>query len=234
MRQLRIHRLNHTLLALTDQLVPRHCAGCSLALLPEERHLCPNCLAQLPRTGYGAHPTSNEVFRRFAGLAPVSQAASGYFYQPNSRMQCAIYQLKYAYRPALGVFLGRLLAHELGETIAKGAAALVPVPLHPKRRRLRGYNQSEQLAKGLSLSWGIPVRTDLVVRRVATATQTQRSRTERFVAMATAFQAISNPPSSLVVVDDVVTTGATLAGVLQALASAGTTELRVVSLAVTQ
>ncbi|MDX2061636.1 MAG: phosphoribosyltransferase family protein [Bacteroidia bacterium] len=220
-------------LALADWFFPRLCAGCERPLTLDERQLCPTCLADLARTGYANQPTANELYRRVAALAPVTQAAAGFHFEAESRLQHIVHTLKYSYRPALGVYLGALLAHELGPGLAQGAQALVPVPLYPRRLAQRGYNQAERLASGMAQVWRLPVLPHAARRLRPTGTQTGLSRSARFENMEGAFAA-ALPPGlhTLVVVDDVATTGATLLAVLLALERAGATDLRVVTLGV--
>jgi ComF family protein len=226
------HWLQETTTALADLLYPRLCAGCGSALSPTERQICPSCLAQLPRTGYSFRPTDNEIRRRFAAQVPVSHAAAGFVFEAEGRLQHIIHHLKYHYRPSLGVHLGELLAHETSADFGVGADALVPVPLHPRKQAQRGYNQSERLAVGLGRVWGTPVAARCVQRTIFTASQTGKTRPERFANMEGAFVAKAVEGKCVIVVDDVVTTGATLAAVLQALHAAGAAELRVLTLAV--
>lgn len=225
-------RLPDWVSALGDLILPRSCAGCKQALLPEEQFLCPSCLSRLPRTGFSNFPQTNEVFRKFAAEYAISGASANYFFEGDGILQHVVHTLKYSYRPSLGVFLGRLMAHETGKAFASGVDAIIPVPLHPAKFAKRGYNQATQLAKGLSEAWDVPVVTDLVRRTRATDSQTAKNRDERFSNMQEAFTARASHYRHILVVDDVVTTGATLSGVLSALQAAGYPSYCVLTLAV--
>jgi len=152
-------------------------------------------------------------------------------------VQALIHALKYKNRPDVGHEVGRVFGPGLlSNHSLKGAHAFVPVPLHPDKQQKRGYNQSEELAKGFAASMNIPVWSHALSRKVATATQTKKSRTDRWENVKEVF-CVENPETiagkDLILVDDVVTTGATIEACAQALLDAGCNSVALLALAFT-
>jgi ComF family protein len=161
-----------------------------------------------------------------------------YKFAKQSRVQHILHALKYKQQPELGEMLGRLYGHDLLEAEFKDSFDLiVPVPLHSSRRRIRGYNQSEEFGKGLSQMLGIPCDDSCMKRDAKTETQTQKSKLSRWENVNKIFQVVNPAPISsrkILLVDDVVTTGATLEACGQALLDAGCGQLSFACIAATQ
>lgn len=219
--------LGHGLLAL---LYPSRCLGChrptDAAGVPgntlAQQPLCPRCLARLPR------PEPEEVAAQLARLGPPAEALDAAFalwrFDKGAVLQTVQHALKYGDRPAYGVALGKVL----GEALADAAAAwrldaVVPVPLHRTRALERGYNQSAQLAEGVSATLALPCRPSLLARPRPTRSQTRLSRTARWQNVAGAFTSPEGEAAGLrlLLLDDVLTTGATATAAAQALRAAG-------------
>jgi ComF family protein len=165
---------------------------------------------------------------------PIFQhACAGLEFHQGGSVQRLIHVMKYEQRPDLARHLGRLLGEELKPaTWWRGYDALVPVPLHPRRQRRRGYNQSEWLAQGLRAEMNLPVRLDLARRLRNTRSQTGLSRDEREANVADAF--VAEPAAAglrLLLVDDVVTTGATLLSLASSFVRVGVGGLGILVLA---
>lgn len=144
----------------------------------------------------------------------VEHACSFFYFRKGSRYRKLLHMLKYQGRKDIGVFLGRQFGLELKSSeLYKPITSIIPVPLHPKRFKERGYNQAEAIARGLSEAMGVPVVTDVLLRNIYTQTQTKKTRMERMQNIAGAFT-ICNPEKieggHVLLVDDVITTGATL------------------------
>lgn len=144
----------------------------------------------------------------------VEHACSFFYFRKGSRYRKLLHMLKYQGREDIGVFLGRQFGLELKSSeLYKPITSIIPVPLHPKRFKERGYNQAEAIARGLSEAMGVPVVTDVLLRNIYTQTQTKKTRMERMQNIAGAFT-ICNPEKiaggHVLLVDDVITTGATL------------------------
>jgi ComF family protein len=194
------------------------CYACDRTLVSQERYVCLSCLSQLQETGFHAHPTDNELYRRLGGRVPLAGATSLYFFDKGGKLQALIQALKYHDAPQLGRFLGRELGERLAQSeFATEAEVLVPVPLHPSKQRQRGYNQAERIARGMAEVLGLPLRSDLLRRSRKTEAQARRAGTARWENVSGAFTARLPLPTGLILVDDVITTGATLEACIQAL-----------------
>lgn len=166
----------------------------------------------MPRTHYETCP-GNPVEQMFWGKIPVERATSYFFYNKGSDFRFILHQLKYHGCKELGEAMGRMMACELLRSgFFETIDCIIPVPLHEKKQQLRGYNQSEWIARGISAATGIPVNTTAVVREKDTETQTRKSMSERwenvdgiFVLLQPALFANKH----VLIVDDVLTTGAT-------------------------
>jgi len=192
---------------------PRICSACGNTLFKHEDILCTYCLHQLPKTNF-CHEENNPVFRTFWGRVPLNHASSMYFFAKGGKVQHLMHQLKYKGKKEIGVYLGTLLGNELKMSpFYADVGVIIPVPLHPKRKRKRGYNQSEMIARGLAQSLDRPYDIHTLVRTYASETQTKKSRFRRWENVKEIFdlkdyQHLIN--RHVLLVDDVVTTGATL------------------------
>ena len=193
-------------------LFPHVCAGCGSDLLNEESLLCIRCMADLPETNFQAH-INNPVEKIFWGRLPLVSAAAGYYFKKESLLQQLIHQFKYKGNKDLGLQLGRMLGKYLVRSDRFNADALVPLPLFPVKERKRGYNQATVLCEGMAETMKIPVLKNAIIRPQHTETQTKKGRIERWENMEGKFvlqdtTVIDN--KHLLLVDDVITTGATL------------------------
>lgn len=191
---------------------PDTCAACGDILHRNEALLCYPCLVSLPLTGFHRDP-ENEVARMFWGRVPLQQATAFMFFSKDSRYRRILHELKYRGRPEAGLIMGRLFGSSLRETDFVTADVIHPIPLHPARFRFRGYNQSTLIARGMAEAMGIPLAGDLITRRVDSRTQTRRHRYDRWENVRHIFrcehpEALKN--RHILLVDDVITTGATL------------------------
>jgi ComF family protein len=169
------------------------------------------CLLELGETKFHASATDNELYYRLAGKVPLAGASALFFFDKRGRFKRITQALKYGNRPQVGTFLGQYYGEKLRDAqLLNHANAIVPVPLHRSRMAERGYNQSEKIAQGLEKALGIPLVTDALARNVKTKTQTKKSQTERWENVEDAFEMRKPLSGHLILVDDVVTTGATL------------------------
>lgn len=220
--------------ALLSLFFPRSCAACGAALQEGEDAVCMSCLCALSRTGLHLEK-DNCVERLFWARIPLVRATSFMYYHKGSGSSRLLHLLKYGGRKDLGVFLGRLMAAELQDSgFFNGVDALIPLPLHPRKQRSRGYNQSECLARGLSDVTGIPVLTGCVKRLKDTETQTHKSVSARLENVRGVF-ALSDAGmlqgKHVLLVDDVLTTGATSVACADALRQAEGIRISVLTLA---
>lgn len=216
---------------------PRYCRGCDDALVRGEELICTRCMIEMPRSGYHLDPC-NPFFTKFRGRIPVRYVMTLFKFVKGSRVQHLLHALKYRNQPELGVTLGRIYGQDLVQSDFRGAFDLiVPVPLHPSRRRSRGYNQSEEFGKGMGEILGVECTDRLMRRTQRTTTQTRRSRLKRWENVSSVFEVVR--PDAIrtrrvLLVDDVVTTGATLEACGGSLVRAGCGELSIACIASTQ
>jgi len=194
-------------------IFPHHCEGCGTDVLQDEQLLCAECLHQLPATNYFAI-TGNPVEKMFYGRMKVELAGAGYYFTKESLVQHLIHQLKYKGNKDVGYYLGRLIGHQLKESARFDTIdVLVPLPLNSKKEFKRGYNQAAIISEGIAAIWQKPIVKDAVVRTVFTETQTHQDRIHRWQNMNGVF-AIEDEKAlkgkHILLVDDIVTTGATL------------------------
>ncbi len=213
-------------------LYPRPCLACSGPLVRGEEILCSQCLSDLPKTN-SHHFDFNAIDARFAGRLPVKQAWAFLTFRKGGLVQHLLHQLKYNNHPEIGIALGRMFGHEITQYGFDPFDLIVPVPLHESRKRKRGYNQSAKLAEGLSDSLGSPWSETVAVRNVGNATQTRLSRSDRWKNVRDVFQVAAEGlmGKRILLVDDIITTGATLEACGQRLVDAGCAALSVACLA---
>ena len=191
---------------------PRCCLVCGGPLAKGEECLCTRCNIALPRTGY--HRIKNNLVEQlFLGKIPLERATAYFFYQRGSDFCHIIHQLKYGGQKEIGEAMGRYMAAELlSSGFFEGIDMLVPVPLHKKKEKLRGYNQSEWIARGVSQVVGLPVDVSSVIREKHTDTQTRKSTYERWENVDGIFR-LRHPENfvgkHVLIIDDVLTTGST-------------------------
>lgn len=192
---------------------PNVCPGCGNILLRSEDTVCLGCQALLPRTGYESD-ANNPLARMFYGRIPFKAVASIFFFAKQGKVQHIIHSLKYHHNAEAGIFLGREMGKVLKDApLFHDADYLIPIPLHPKRQRSRGYNQSEMIARGIAEVTGIEVSTRHLLRSVNTATQTKKTRQERWDNVKDIFTLSHDEELTdkyVIIIDDVLTTGATL------------------------
>lgn len=192
---------------------PHICMGCGSDLLKHDNLLCPRCMNNLPQTNYAQH-ANNPIEKIFWGRIPLAAAHSEFYFAKESLIQQLIHLLKYKGNQDIGIYLGEMMGQSLlNSNRFKNLDYLVPLPLYPDKERKRGYNQAAVICKGMSEIMQVPVLTGNVNRRRFTETQTKKHRRERWENVADSFvvtdkEALRN--KNILLVDDVITTGATL------------------------
>jgi len=207
---------------LAGLFLPRRCAGCDAGLLGFEQCLCLICESDLPRTRFHDDPL-NSVEQLFRGKVELVAASAFLHFAPTGMVQRMLHRLKYQHDMQLGMMLGRSMADDLKDSSRfADVDALLAVPLHPRKEHIRGYNQSQVLVNGMRQRWPLPSIGKGLVRVVRTPSQTKRSRLDRWLNVKEAFH-LPDPEllrgKHVLLVDDVVTTGATLEGCVKALAT---------------
>lgn len=193
---------------------PDTCSMCKRSLYRFEDQICRFCEVQLPLADYHLMPYENDLKQKISGLAEVGRVLAFLRFAKKGRSQKLLHQLKYKNKPNLGVMLGNRYGRLLLENgYANTWDYVIPVPLHPQKLRRRGYNQSECFAQGLADTLGLEVALGLS-RNTNTSTQTSKSRLERWKNVDRVFEmskAELFADKRILLVDDVLTTGATLA-----------------------
>jgi ComF family protein len=194
-------------------LFPRLCYGCGNHLLRNENLICTGCYVIIPRTNYHTVP-GNPVAKLFWGRCLIEKAAAFSYYNKGSRIRNLIHNMKYKGIKEIGYELGRIYALSLrADGFTSDIDVIIPVPLHPSRRRARGFNQSELISEGISEVTSIPVWAATLIRVKVSQTQTRRSRFERWTNVEGIFSIVDSEllrGKHILLVDDVITTGSTI------------------------
>lgn len=192
---------------------PHNCEGCGTDILFDDQFLCARCIHALPKTKF-FDTRNNPVEKLFYGRLNIAQAGAAFYFTKESLLQHLLVQLKYSGNQEAGYFLGRMMGYALSKAERFDEIdLLVPLALNPKKEFIRGYNQAELICEGISDVWKRPVCPDAVTRIRFTETQTHQNRVSRWQNMEGVF-AITQPEAlvnkHILLVDDVITTGATL------------------------
>lgn len=215
---------------------PDICQACGTTLSQKENHFCTSCLHHLPYTNFHLD-ADNRLAKQFWGRVNIDSAAAFLYFNKGGHVQNIMHQLKYNNQPQVGIAVGELYGRELKETAAfKKPQAIIPVPLHPHKLEKRGYNQSEQFAIGLSEVLNIPVYTDILSRNAERESQAAKNRSSRFENMQRVFTASPNAENleHVFLVDDTITTGATLEACVIALQEIGINKVQILGIAFTE
>jgi ComF family protein len=194
-------------------LFPRLCYACGNHLMRNENLICTECYVLIPRTNYHI-AEDNPVAQLFWGRCIIDKAAAFSYYNKGSRIRNLIHNMKYKGIREIGIELGRIYALSLKSSgFTKDIDLIIPVPLHPVKKRTRGFNQSEIISMGIADVTGLPVDTKSLVRTTVSETQTKRSRYERWTNVEGIFHVIDPQTimnKHVLLVDDVITTGSTI------------------------
>lgn len=210
------------------------CVGCDTPLVDGEKLICTSCWYHLPHTRAHAD-RQNSSARQMWGRVRIEAVTSYWYFRDASRVKRIIHHLKYRNRPEIGTEVGIRYGKILADTAPFNRAdIIVPVPLHPKKLRARGYNQSAFFANGLARSMRLPVVENGITRRRTTKSQTHKNRYERYENMLKTFEATdidSIAGQHVLLVDDVLTTGATLEACASTLLENGAAKVSAVTMA---
>ena len=192
---------------------PKNCPACGRPLRLFGANICGRCSQNLPETHFFEAP-NNPIEKIFYGRLPISAGAAAWYFHKNSALQALLFQLKYKSNKEVGLFIGKQMGALLAASERFASIdALIPVPLHPQAHSKRGFNQAAIICEGIGQVWHKPVLTSAIARIKHTSTQTKQTRAERWDNMENAFTI--NDPSAiagkhLLLIDDVITTGATI------------------------
>ena len=215
---------------------PRYCLSCSTSLVGGEETLCTRCIINLPKANYALD--DNPIKDRLMGRLPLTYGLVYLKLKKGGVVQKMLHQLKYNHHPEIGVKLGKVFGRELKESgLTDAFDLIIPVPLHATRKRKRGYNQSAKFAEGLGYALDVPWDETISVRKQRTKTQTNKSKLERWENVKDVFS-LANMTSvagkRVLLVDDVITTGATLEACGSHLVKSGCAQISVACIAEAQ
>jgi len=216
-------------------IYPNNCMACGNNLFRNERLICTSCLFHLPKTNFHL-VTDNPISQIFWGRCKINTAASAYFFTKAGKVQHLVHQLKYKGKKEIGIFIGEMYGKELLQSpdFIK-SEVIIPVPLHPQKEKKRGFNQSEVFANGLSISMKLPIDTKTLIRTFASETQTRKTRFKRWENVKEIFS-LQNADhlknKNILLVDDVITTGATIEACVNLLNTIENASISIASIAV--
>lgn len=198
-------------------IFPSVCASCGRSLLSTEDCICTFCHYQLPKTDFHLNESGrgyNPIAKLFWGRVDLQNASAYYIFTKGGNVQRLIHKLKYRGRKDIGVTIGKFYGAELKQCKSLSLINnVLPVPLHPHKLKKRTFNQSEHFANGLSLSMNIPTLVNVLIRTKDLDTQTKRNRYARWENIKESFKVVSPDKiqdKHILLVDDVITTGATI------------------------
>lgn len=216
---------------------PKCCSGCDAILLANENVICSICRHHIPLTNHHLL-TENEAFKKFYGRIPVEYASAFLYFHKKGIVQKLIHNLKYKGHEEIGNVLGHWYADELKEIIPSlKADLLIPVPLHPKKQKERGYNQVSTFSKSLSENLKINYNDGILFRKVYSKTQSKKNLLGRTEGIESIFDVHFNEEhhnKHFVIIDDVITTGATLEACGRALLKIPGAKISIICMAMAQ
>lgn len=196
---------------------PNVCFGCKQPLLFSEPYkICTTCLTKIEKTDFHLKDFPNEMEAKLLGFPFLKRATALFYFDKKGAIQNIIHSLKYENKPFLGEHLGIFMAHSLKEsTFFEDIDYIIPVPMHPKKERLRGYNQAAKIVQGIRKVIHIPYSDDILVKTEHTLTQTRKNRLQRILSLSEKSIFESFAPEKIenknvLLVDDIITTGSTL------------------------
>ncbi|MCG8410900.1 MAG: ComF family protein [Bacteroidales bacterium] len=213
---------------------PDLCLACNSHLLNNEKLICFKCLFELPKTQFHKNP-NNPVAMLFWGRTKIEMATAFFYFNKGSKYQDMMHKFKYNGYKEIGLVLGEYLGVNITESPFNNIDVIIPVPLHKKKFKKRGYNQSLWISKGLSQVLNKPIKTNILIRAIANTTQTKKSRYERWKNVDNIFTIENNQEiigKHILLVDDVITTGSTLEACANAILSVENTKVSIATLAV--
>lgn len=210
-------------------IFPENCVSCRRSLNSTESYLCTHCKIDLPFTNDHLNKY-NRLFQKFAFEPKIKSASSFLYFQRHGVTQKLLHEIKYKGKKKLALQIGKWYSSYLTQI---DVDLVVPIPLHKSKFRKRTYNQSELIGKGIADELNLPQRSDLCIREVATETQTSKTKAQRWLNMENVYSECIEDLSgqSIMLVDDVITTGATVGMFCQRLVESNVKEIHIVSVA---
>lgn len=219
-------------------IFPQKCVHCEIELLEKESFICSECNINLSFTYYEKYTEHTKMDKLFWGKITIHKTYALYYFEENTVVQSILHSLKYKNNPKIGREFGKRIGERLQKiTSFEDLDALIPIPMHPKKKFLRGYNQAEMLAQGISEVTNIPIQTTEVKKLKHTQSQTQKSLWERWENSENTFSSSLNADSlkHIALIDDVLTTGATMERLARAIQDKNSSlKISLITLAITK
>lgn len=218
-------------------IYPNVCQVCGKSLFRNEHILCMKCKHHLPKARF-TNDRDNPAAQVFWGRVPLKMVITGFLYNKGNAIQQLIHSFKYRGFKEIGIFLGAELGTEIAKNdLCEDITFIIPVPLHPKKQKKRGFNQSEIIAVGIAAKIGAKVNTSILYRKTSSGTQTRKSKYERWQNVESIFSIKDESllkNKHILLVDDVITTGATIEACAQCLLQVEGVRLSVAAVAFTR
>lgn len=231
-----LHQLKHIAAGFSHLIFPHNCLGCATDVLQQNQLLCAKCATELPVTNFTIVP-QNPVEKMFYGRIKINTATAAYYFTKQSLLQHLLKQLKYKGNKDVGIYLGKLLGYQLSQSNRfNDVDALLPLPLNYKKEKIRGYNQAKIICDGIVQIFDKPIINDAVIRTVFTTSQTKENRMQRWQNIDGVFKLINEKAIAnkhILLIDDVLTTGATLESCGIEILKASNTKLSIATVALT-
>ncbi|WP_294736608.1 ComF family protein [uncultured Flavobacterium sp.] len=222
--------------SLAALLFPKTCSGCNSPLLDSEYVVCTTCIHEMPYTQHYEIP-NNETYKKFYGRLPLEHASSLLYFHKEGLVQQLIHNLKYKGQQNIGKLTGQWYAQQLKNvTELQSVTDVIPVPLHPKKLHERGYNQVTEFGKALADGLNVAYNEGILIRTAYNKTQTKKNLAARAEIIGSAFDVVDNglnEAKHFLLIDDVITTGATLESCGRALLKVPNAKLSIVTIAYT-
>ena len=229
-------KLNQMISSLVSLIFPNICFACGDTLANQQKHICTSCFLSMPRTNFFGSE-KNEVEQKFWGRVELQRATSFLYFTNKGKVQQIIHHFKYKGQKEIGVTLGEWAAAELlTQGFFESIDLIIPIPIHELKKQKRGYNQSDFIAAGLGNLTGIEIETKNLVKQLNTQSQTRKSRFKRWENVKTTFKVRDEQKLTgkhILLVDDVITTGATVEACAIELLKVQNVKLSLLSIAMT-
>ena len=215
---------------------PPTCSGCKTILIANENVICTSCRHEMPLTQHHLNP-ENDAYKKFYGRIPVEHVSALVYFHKKGIVQELIHSLKYRGQEAIGTVLGEWYAEELKNIpVLSTVDTIIPVPLHKKRLKERGYNQVTTFCEALSQNLGIEINDQLLYRKMYSKTQTKKSKEARSEIKNSLFDVTFSPSDfgkHYLLIDDVITSGATLEACAKAILKIPDAKISIITIAYT-